>query len=298
MAEWKRIRGNTGALLLKGTCIMTYETAKGKWILFDSGSHHDREDLFSWLEEHEISVEAVFTSHVHYDHEENHSCLKERYGASLIASAMDAELVKDSISLKACFYSCTKSEIERYFGEMIFQADQIIQPGQTQILWNGIPFEILNLPGHAVSHIGYATPDQVCYLADALLDTGIYEKERLVYTLDWGSSLQTMKLIGHLPFKTCVLAHYGITEDSARLASENQRAFFHMLSSIQALFPAEFTLEEITKQVISGLKIPVKSYPKSRVIERSMRSVLEYLTEENKIQTVVRDGMIIYQRQK
>ena len=298
MAEWKPVRGDTGALFLRGTCLMTYAVREKTWILFDSGSHRDREELFAWLEEQGITVAAVFTSHAHYDHVENHTALKARYGAKLIAPAFDAALVRSSLSLKACFYSCTRPEIERDFGEMLFHADEVIAPGQTRVTWEGRSFRIVELPGHAASHIGYVTPDEVCYLADAVLSPELYGQEQLIYTLDWGRALHTLERIRTLPWNPCVLAHYGITDQAAVLAEENRKAFFRMADRILGCLPERFTLEEAVRDTVAAFAIPVKSVPKARVMERSIRAILEYLTEHEAVRTELENGILCYRQQK
>ncbi|MEQ2429097.1 MBL fold metallo-hydrolase, partial [Enterocloster hominis (ex Hitch et al. 2024)] len=80
MARFEHVAGNTGCLSLKGNCIPVYCMTEKEWIIMDSGSRFDRDELIHYLKEHTINIKAVLTSHAHYDHVGNHAVLQEMFG--------------------------------------------------------------------------------------------------------------------------------------------------------------------------------------------------------------------------
>lgn len=296
MARYRDIKGSTGCLFLKGNCIPVYRLSHREWILMDSGSRFDREELFSYLEEQEIRVTAVLTSHAHYDHMGNHARLQERFGCECIMTAFDAGAVRDTVSLKSCFYSCTETEIRTYFADMVCRADRLIEDGAVQTEVSGIRFGVFGLPGHAASQVGFTTPDGVSYLGDCLLGPEEAGYEKFVYMLDWKAALATMEQAEAFDGSVCILSHYGVYRDIKAISRANRQAFEKALAAVRGLAEPEFFLEDMVKKTVTGMGIAVKSIRKARLMERMVRSMLEYMVETGELDIGVKDGMIVYTR--
>ena len=54
MARFEHVSGNTGCLYLRGNCIPVYCMSEKEWIIMDSGSRYDREELIRFLGENAI----------------------------------------------------------------------------------------------------------------------------------------------------------------------------------------------------------------------------------------------------
>lgn len=296
MARFEHVSGHTGCLYLRGNCIPVYRLSESEWILIDSGSRYDREELLHYLEEHGIRVNAVLTSHAHYDHVGNHRALKIQYGCECIMTAFDGGAVRDTVSLKACFYSCTESEIRRGFSDMVCRADRILGGGEEEVVVSGARFKVLDLPGHAASQVGFVTPDNVTYLGDCLLGIPEVNREKIVYMLDWIRALDTMKAAEGYDGTPCILSHYGVYTDIKTVSAANVRAFEKVLGSMRKILTPEFFLEEMVKQAVSHFDIPVRSFPKARLMERMVRSLLEYMAEAGELNLDIKDGIIVYTR--
>lgn len=294
MARFEHVSGHTGCLYLRGNCIPVYCLSESEWILMDSGSKYDREELLHYLEEQKIRVSAVLTSHAHYDHVGNHQALQNQYGCECIMTAFDAGAVRDTVSLKACFYSSTESEIRRSFSDMVCRADRIIADGEEEVVVSGARFKVIGLPGHASSQVGFVTPDNVTYLSDCLLGIPEVSQEKIVYMLDWSKALDTMKAAERFDGTLCILSHYGVYTDIKTVSAANLRAFEEVLTSMREILMPEFFLEEMVKRAVSHLDILVRSFPKARLMERMVRSLLEYMTETGELNLDIKDGLIVY----
>ena len=153
MARFEHVSGNTGCLYLRGNCIPVYCMSEKEWIIMDSGSRYDREELIRFLGENAIRVKAVLTSHAHYDHVGNHALLQEMYGCECVMSAFDAGALRDTVALKSCFYSCTETEIRNHFSDMVCRADRLIEDGAGEILVSGqSPETVCLTPGFPLPH--------------------------------------------------------------------------------------------------------------------------------------------------
>ncbi len=294
MAHAETVAGNTGCLYLRGTCIPYYDLGERTWILMDSGSRYDREELFGLLEENGVAVRAVLCSHAHFDHTENNRELQKRYGAEIIMTPFDAGCLRDQTSLKACFYSYTGEDNARFRGEMLCRADRVLAPGQEQVEVGGVCFRILPLPGHAASHVGYVTPDGVCYLADALLSGQVLTSGRLPYMLDWVGTLHTAGRIRELNYPYYILAHCGAYTDVDGLAEENLRHFGGLLDDFAEIFAEPAGLDEAVRRAVKKYGCTIKNFEKACTFERVVRSATEYLSEQGKISREIEDGIVVY----
>ncbi len=300
MVYTEQVLGNTGCLFLRGSCIPFYEISKKEWILLDSGSRFVRQELEDYLREHGIRIRAVVCSHAHFDHMENNRYLQKTQGAKIVMSVLDAGIVQDPTSLKTCFYSYSRQENERYNREMICRADQIFGPWQQEENKNikleveGVSFQILPLPGHAASHVGFVTPDGVAYLADSVFSPDPSGTERLAYMLDWGQSFKTMETIRGYDYERCILAHGGVYDRIRPLAEENRNRFGRMLDGFQELFVRELTQEQLLEKAAGRYHFTSENYEKVCLFERVIRSMTEYLVEQGRVSRRSRGGILVY----
>lgn len=292
MARAEHIVGNTGCLYITGNGIPYYQTAEKEWILMDSGFHGARGELAAYLKEHEIRVKAVLCSHAHFDHVENCRYLQETYGAQIIMSGLDAGMLESPVTLKAVFYSNTINENIYDFGDMVCKADKILMPGQKQVEVCGADFEILYLPGHAASHLGFVTPDGAAYLADSMFSRDMLASGKLFYMLCWPETLKTLEKIKDFHYNRYILSHSGVVEDIRTLAEENELRFLQILEEIRELITEEITLEQLVAKVVESWKSPVKRLGKARLFERIIRSMSEYLVDEGQIQYEIKNGYV------
>lgn len=303
MVQTEYVSGKTGCLHCGGSCIPFYQIKERTWILMDSGPFTAREELNQYLKEHQIQIRAVLCSHAHFDHTENNRFLQEQYGAELFLAVYDAGILCDYTAMKSVFYSYTGQDNGIYNREMLCFADQLILQDQTEVQVDEAVFQILRLPGHAASQLGFVTPDGVAYLADALFTSDMLWKHNIVYMLDWTRALETLERIETFAYPHYLIAHGGICHDISGLAAENAAFFLRMLEDFYERF-CQFvkcrsaSLDELVRETGTWYGFTSSSYVKVRVYERIIRSMTEYYLENGKILCDAREGVIVYRAAK
>lgn len=298
MAEFEKVTERTGCLYLRCNCVPMYRLESGAWVLMDSGAACDRAELAEFLKNRGVSVRAVLTSHIHYDHAGNHGFLREEFGAETVMTAFDAGLTMDYVSLKGCFYSSAPSQLERLLPELKIRADRVILPGQRQVEIDGEAFQVLPLPGHAASHVGFETPDGAAYLADAYQSRFVLEKEKLFYMLDWKAALETVEGLMAAHPEHAILSHYGPVSDGREAAGLALAVYRELLERAAGMIRDRFSLEDITTALTAGFGIRMGRKRKARLTERFVRSITEYLAETGRLLPYAENGIIRYRVQR
>ena len=296
MAYIENVTEKTGCLYLSYNCIPFYRITEKEWIFLDSGYKYDTKDLFEFLHENDITIRAALCTHGHFDHIGNHAMLKKTFGTRIILSLYDAALVENNFSLKSLFYSSTEEEINENFKEMIVDADELILPGQTSVDIDGFVFQIISLPGHAVDHKGYITPDGVAYLGDCLQSPEIVEKEKLTYMIRWREQFRSMEQLKTLSCPYYILAHKGVYTDIAPIIDINEKVLLRQAERMKSLLTATMTLDQIVNEVFDKLRIFPAPMAKVLIVERTIRHCLEYLLETKQIRRFMKDGSLVYEK--
>lgn len=290
----EEVKGNTGVLSAPGFSIPFYRLHEREWILLDCGSRYLERELLDLLEQEQITIRAVIVSHAHYDHTGNLNVLKKRYGAEVIMSVFDAGVSQDLLGLKATFYSSTIPEIQRMYSGMCCIADRILDAWTDCIEIDGARFDVVNLSGHAASQIGIVTPDQVIYLADSIFGEAFLNQQSLMYSFCWNDMLKTLGLLGKLSYPYYVAAHSGVYCSLSELIEKNKCYFEMMFRRFEKIMVEEFTFQDIFVRVLKEWNMSIKSCGSAQLLERIVRSILEYLQEKGRLETQVKNGMIVY----
>ncbi len=296
MAEFEKIGERSGCLKLRRNAIPVYILDNGAWVIMDSGTARDREELLEFLRREHVRIRAVLTSHGHSDHIGNHNVLQEQFGAELIMTAFDGGMTESFVGLKTYFYSSTTDQLRQMLPEMNVRADRIILPGEKTVRIEEAIFSVIPLPGHAHSHVGFRMPGGETYLADALQCRSILEKEKLFYMLSWKESLETVSRLAQNGQGLCLLSHYGPVENIRREAALALEMYERMLSEEEARIRDGASLEEITAEAVNRFRISTDR--KIRLTERILRSVTEYLVDTGRLKTYTEDGIIRYERNR
>lgn len=158
----------------------------------------------------------------------------------------------------------------------------------------GVSLQVLPLPGHAASHVGFVTPDGVAYLADSVFSPDSSGRERLTYMLDWTRALKTLEAVREFSYHGYILAHGGVCQEIRSVAEENLERFGRMMDGFSQLFAEEITQGELLERAGKRYHVSLESYEKICLTERVIRSMTEYLVEQGRVRRAVRGGRLVY----
>jgi len=293
--EIKKIKGKTFCIDTGMTYIPFYKIDNEHIIMLDTGwADGEREGLSNILENNSFKIDGIINSHVHIDHSGNNAYFKEKYNCPIAMPAAEAMLCSSAINLKLYYNNLSLDEIFSHLGHMICPVDMLIKNTQDSIEMCGITFKILHTPGHSPAHICLITPDDVGYIGDALISHDVMDGAKMPYAFLLAEDLKSKEKLYKLHCSQYVVAHRGIYEEITALIADNIEFYKLRADVIGDLIVVPMTLEEIIQIVRKAFNIPIKDVYKYTLIERMLRSYIEYLSDTGIIKKAVNDGILRY----
>lgn len=295
--EVKQVLGNTFCIDTGMTNIPFYKINDEEIIMLDSGwAIGERKGIQEILDQNNFRVAAIICTHAHRDHVGNNSYLKNKYNCIIAMSEYEANICKATVNLKAYYNSLTLSDIEEYYGDMVFETDIVILQGQESIYVYGTKFKILSTPGHSPAHISIITPDNVAYIGDALISYEVMKGAKMPYAYLLKEDMKSKEKLYYLKCSKYIVSHKGIYDDITELIDDNLEFYKNRAVRICNLIDGLMTFEDLFKVVINNFNINVKSKHNYAILERMLRSYIEYLYETEAIEIKIDNGLLKYSK--
>ena len=279
--EIKKIKGNTFYIATEMTYIPFYKINDQEIIMLDSGwAKGQRKGIDELLEKNNFKVVAIICSHAHVDHIGNNAFLKKKYNCIIAMPAYEALVCSSAINLKLYYSNQTLSDVSLHFGHMVCQTDIMIFDNQNSICVCGIEFKILHTPGHSPAHICITTPDDVAYIGDALISHEVMNGSKMPYAYMLTEDLKSKATLYDLKCCKYIVAHRGTYNEITGLITDNINFYKNRAKAIYTLIVGAMTMQDILKTVIENFNINIGNIYKYTLIERMLRSYVEYLNEK------------------
>jgi len=293
--EIKNIKGKTFCIDTGMTYIPFYKIDNENIIMLDTGwADGEKEGLTAILENNHFKIVGIINTHAHIDHSGNDAYFKEKYNCPIAMTTAEAMICNSAVNLKLYYSTLSLEEIFVHLGHMICHVDMLITPTQDSIEMCGITFKILHTPGHSPAHICLITPDDVAYIGDALISRDVMDGAKMPYAFILAEDLKSKEKLYKLNCSQYVVAHKGIYDNITELITNNIRFYKLRAEMIGDLIITPMTLEEIVQTVRKSFKIPIKDVYKYTLIERMLRSYIEYLSDTGIIKKAVNNGILRY----
>lgn len=293
--EVKKIKGNTFCIDTDMTYIPFYKINDKEIIMLDSGwAEGERKGIEEILEKNDFRVAGIICSHAHIDHIGNNAYLKKKYGSIIAMSAYAALSCNSELNLKVYYSNQSLSEVKERFGHMVCETDIMIFDYEDKVEMCGYEFKIVHTPGHSPAHISIITPDDVAYVGDALISYEVMKGAKMPYAFALSEDLKSKEKLHDVKCSKYVVAHKGIYDDITKLITDNMDFYKNSAERVYDAVEGAMTMEEILKTVIKDFKISVKSLYKYSVVERMLRSYVEYLIDTKKFDLIIDDGFLKY----
>ena len=268
-----------------------YKLNKSEVLLIDSCDHKRMvRGLDGILEKNGLRVRTIIDTHCHVDHIAGNKYFYDKYGCEILASKGEQGFIAYPDREPRFYYSGIDTDKSRnpFFNTEASDAKVITAQNTPE------GFEIIPLPGHSFDMIGVRTPDDVVFLADAILSKKTWDEYKLPFFYSVNESLQTLKDIQNIKAKLFVPAHDEPLNDICELAEYNIKSMKHKKELICDICEGK-SFEDIFAAVIDklGLRIMTPKYPMYAVM---VRNFLQSLVEDETIQATLEDAVLVYHR--
>lgn len=294
--ELKQISGNTWCLS-GHQIIPLYRTDSSHCILMDTGPYALREELERDLARYGLTPIGLLCTHTHFDHFGNTRYLSEKFNCPVALPLGEAEICRTLASVKSHLYVYSAGQVasdpER--SQIPCLVDHVIRPEETDTLFRGVRFRVLHTPGHAMDHAAYITPDNVCYIGDALMCGHTLHTSRLPYAFNFQQSLDTIRSLKGLDCQAMAVAHCGVLyEGFDALVEENLQVMERQLAEVRALVDRPMSSDEICGAVCRRMGVVVSTVKKAQNLERFLRPYMEYLVDSGSHRLTLRGNSLCY----
>lgn len=289
------ILGDTHCIDTGMSYIPFYRLDDKNIVMLDSGwAEGERAEMNALLDREGLKVIGIINSHAHIDHTGNNRFFKEKDNAILSMSDLEASICESPMSMKSYFGGYSLEDVKDHYDDMMCHTDIRIQPDQTRVDICGVTFEIVHSPGHSPAHIAIMTPDRVLYVGDAMISYEVMKGAKMPYAFVMTEAFKSMQLLAETESKKYVVAHKGIYDDIHQLVEDNITFFKHRAKRVKETIVGSMTEEEILSAVIEQFNIRIKSIHYQLVIERMMKSFLDYLLTLGQVSIFIESGFIKY----
>ena len=292
------IKGHTFCIDTGMTYIPFYKVNEKEIIMLDTGwAAGEQKGIADILQKNALKIVGIINSHAHIDHSGNNSYFRQKYNCQIAMPACEAMICHSQANLKLYYYMLSLAEIAEHLDHMVCPVDLPIADNQTSIEMCGIEFTIMHTPGHSPAHICLFTPDDVAYVADALISSDVMNGAKMPYAYILSEDLRSKEKLYALNSSKYVVAHKGIYEDITQLITDNIDFYQLRAEKIRELIVKPMTMQKLMAAVITSFNIRMATVNKYNLIERMLRSYLEYLDEKSRIKLILEDGCLKYVKQ-
>ena len=258
----------------------------------DSGSDKDAgRKLRQFLDAGKLTLRAIYNTHSHADHIGGNQYLQKQTGCAVYAPGIDCDFTKHPVLDPALLYGGFPPKELRHKFTMAQPSDA--QPLTQDVLPDGMT--MLELPGHCFDMVGFRTADDVVYLADCLSSRETLAKYRIGYIYDVAAYLDTLQRVKDMQAKVFVPAHAAPTEDIAPLAQYNIDCVNGIAEDIVALCAEPMGFEDLLQQLFERYDLAM-TYQQHALVGSTVRSYLTWLCDMGRLQPVIEDNRLRWER--
>jgi len=294
--ELKQVKGNTW--VLDGMeLIPFYKLDEHRIILLDTGYPEEEQALMQLFAEHDLTPVGLLCSHVHPDHYGNSLFLQEKYGTTIALSREEAALLTDWLTMKCYYLTLPLDMVIERNSSMAMVPDVVLPNGDGPVEFCGACFHILHTPGHSPGLISVITPDNVCYVSDTMLSREMLTA-KLPHNQNHHIAIASREKLRRSGADLFVMAHKGICtgEEISPLIDDNLALLYHRGQEMLALIDHPMTFSEINQAACRYYKLFTHRMVRALSYQRNVSFLLEYLQEENMVETECCEGVILYRR--
>jgi glyoxylase-like metal-dependent hydrolase (beta-lactamase superfamily II) len=276
-----------------------YLLDESRCILLDPGTALDkiRDRIELTLERRGLTPVGVLCTHSHYDHAGNAAYFQQKYHIPVAMPLGEAEQCRTEFAVKSYLYVFTQGQIhaDQTTRSIPCLVDQTIWPEEDHIDFCGVRFQVIHTPGHSIDHISIITPDNVCYVGDAIMSGNTLHASKLPYAYHMSTYLRSVAKLRGLPCQKMIVAHSAILDSPYEdLIDENFQAVLLTLKRLGNIIDHPMTMDEIYVAVQEEMGIVVDTVSKALSYDRFLRPYLECMVDHDTHVLTLKNGVLAY----
>lgn len=288
--HWIELVGRTGYILAAGCLIPTYILNDHEIVMIDSGMSEEP-TLVHFFEENGIRVHAVLQTHLHVDHTANNNLLIEHFGTQIYAHPAETGVVHSKEKLLSQWNLRDPQMQEAYYQSYSYPISPLPE-NDSKISVRDCTFQVFQLPGHSLGHVGIVTPDDVLCVGDALLSPYMVKHSKLPYYEDLGRAIESIKKLQTLDYPYYALAHMEIIQrrDMPGLIRANLAEEKHVNEGILEIINDPAPLNELVTSVFYALDIHIHNPQLRDYIWMSAKRRIQYMAQIGMVRIYEENG--------
>ncbi len=294
----QHLQGNTYAIETDLASVGLYGFEDRGCLLIDSGaSSRQGQQILKGLDERGWTVCAIINTHSHADHTGGNRCLQENTGCPIYASAIEAAFIEHPLLTPYTLYGGFPPKVlqGKFFMPQPSPVTGCVAAGKWH--FKGQEFDILDLAGHTLGHIGIRTPDEVIFAGDSLIAPEVLEENPFLYLADPARQLATLEKFSADTWPSLYLAHGGMQENVSAAIGANRAILVHILDLLMDIVRQPHSLEEIVAAITDRQRLELNRNHYFR-LTGSVASFLAYLCNQGQIKLFTEKTRLLYRRQQ
>ena len=273
-----------------------YHRGKGKCTLIDSGLDDDAgKRAINILKEKEMEIDSIINTHSHADHIGGNAIIQKRLDCKIYASKLEAAIIENPMIEPLYLFGSAPPNFlkNKFLMAKPSEVTSIIKEGNLDI--EGSTFEIINLAGHSLEHIGVVTQDGVFYTGDAYISKDLIEKHGFPFLQDVDASLKTLEYLSNIKYPFYVPCHGILDYNIEELIQSNISILKETIHFLLESLNQPKSLEELSQELFKHYKInqkPVQYY----LTLVTLSAYLAYLNNNGKIACQFEDHQLKWQK--
>lgn len=260
--------------------------------LIDSGNDKDAgRKVRQLLDANGWHLTAIYNTHSNADHIGGNKYLQAQTGCRIYAPGIECDFTRHPVLEPAFLYGGYPCKDLRH--KFLMAQESNAEPLTREVLPAG--WELLPLPGHFFSMVGFRTPENVVYLADCLSSRETLDKYQIGFIYDVAAYLDTLEKVKTMHAAMFVPAHAAATEDIAPLAQYNIDKVQEIAGKILELCSTPQSFEELLQKLFAhyGLTMNFEQYV---LVGSTVKSYLSWLKDTGRLTVQFANNRLLWQR--
>ena len=267
-------------------------TGENEVCLIDSGSDKDAgKKVLRVLQSQGWTLKAIYNTHSHADHIGGNRDLQTQTGCAIYAPPVERAFTQHPVLEPTFLYGGNPPSALRHKFMMAQESDAL--PLTADVLPAG--WEIVPLPGHSFSMVGFRTPDGVVYLADCLSSDATLEKYKICFLVDPAQYVATLESVKMMEASLFVPSHAEPASEIAPLAKRNIDAVRAVARTLVALCETPLSFDELLQRVFDVYGLTM-TFEQHALVGSTVRSYLSWLTGSGKLEMTINNNRLVWKR--